>query len=183
MLGHEIGMLTKPITRSLDLDDDGVVKEAIEERCGDDGIAEDLTPFGKAAVGGEDHGALLVAGVDELEEQVAAAGNDRQVSDFIHDQQRGATQEANALAQLAFPFGLGERTDVIGRACEVDAAAGLDGLDAEGSGEMTLAGSGRAEEVDDLVAVNEVELGERENTIAVEGRLEREVEAGERLNG
>ena len=113
-----------------------VLKQAIKERGGDNGIAEDLTPFGEAAVGGEDHGALLVAGVDELEEQVAAAGNDRQVSDFIHDQQRGATQEANALAQLAFPFGLGERTDDIGQACEVDAAAGLDGLDAEGSGEI-----------------------------------------------
>ena len=87
MLWHEVGVLAKPIARSLDLDDDGVVQQAIEQSGGDDGIAEDLTPFGKAAVGGEDHGAPLIAGVDELEEQVAAAGNDRQVSDLVHDQQ------------------------------------------------------------------------------------------------
>jgi hypothetical protein len=33
-----------------------------------------LAPLGEAAVGGEDHGALLVAGVDQLEEQIAGAG-------------------------------------------------------------------------------------------------------------
>ena len=111
MLGHEIGMLAEPITRSFDLDDDGVVEEAIEQRGGDNGIAEDLSPFGEAAVGGEDHGAALVAGIDQLEEQVAAAGNDREVSDLIDDQERGPAQEANALAQLAFSLGLGERTE------------------------------------------------------------------------
>ena len=52
MLGHEVGVLTKTIARAFDLDDDGVVQEAVEERRGDDGIAEHLTPFGKAAVGG-----------------------------------------------------------------------------------------------------------------------------------
>jgi hypothetical protein len=46
-------------------------------------IAEDLAPFGEAAVGGEDHGALLVAGVDGLEEQIAAAGNTRCVSSLL----------------------------------------------------------------------------------------------------
>jgi len=40
-----------------------VVQEPVEERGGDDGIAEDLAPFGKAAVRGQDHGALLIAGV------------------------------------------------------------------------------------------------------------------------
>jgi len=87
VLWHEIGMLAQAVTRSLDLDDDGVVKQAIEERGGDHWVAEDLTPFGKATVGGEDHGGALVAGIDELEEQVAAARNDRQVSDLIHDQE------------------------------------------------------------------------------------------------
>ena len=75
MLWHEIGMLAQAVTRSLDLDDDDVMEETIEERGGDNWVAEDLTPFGKATVGGEDHGGALVAGIDELEEQVAAARN------------------------------------------------------------------------------------------------------------
>lgn len=37
---------------TLELDDDGVVREAIEERASGDGIAEDLSPLGEAAVRG-----------------------------------------------------------------------------------------------------------------------------------
>src|SRR5579859_2368312 len=48
---------------------------------------------------------------------------------------------------------------------------------------MTLACSGWAEEVDHLVAVDKVELGEGENAVAVERWLEREVKAGKRLDG
>jgi hypothetical protein len=47
MLGREVGVLTEAITCALDLDDDGVVKEAIEQRCGDHGMTEDLTPSAK----------------------------------------------------------------------------------------------------------------------------------------
>ena len=93
-------MLAKAIAGALDLNDDGMVKQAVQQRGCDHGIAEDLAPFGEAAVGGEDHGALFVAGVDQLEEQVAAAGYDGQISDLVDDQQRGTAQIADALAQL-----------------------------------------------------------------------------------
>jgi hypothetical protein len=43
-------MLAQAIACALDLDDDGVVKQAIEQGCCDDGMAEDVTPFGEAAV-------------------------------------------------------------------------------------------------------------------------------------
>ena len=43
-------MLTQTIAGPLDLDDDRVVKEPIEKRSCDDGIAEDLSPFREAAV-------------------------------------------------------------------------------------------------------------------------------------
>ena len=82
-----------------------MVQEAIEERGSDDGIAEDLAPIGKAAFRGEDHRALFVAGVDELEEQVVAAGSDREVADFVDDEQRKAAVIADPLAQSAVTFG------------------------------------------------------------------------------
>ena len=90
MFGDEIGVLTHAIAGALDLNDDGVMEQPVEERGSDDGIAEDFAPFGKAAVGGEDHRAFFIAGVDELEEQVAAAGGDGQVADFVDDEQRTA---------------------------------------------------------------------------------------------
>lgn len=62
-----------------------MVKEPVEQRGGDDGIAENVAPLGEAAVGSQDHSAALVASVHELEEEVAAAGDHRQVSDLIAD--------------------------------------------------------------------------------------------------
>jgi hypothetical protein len=46
---------------------------------------------------------------------------------------------------------------------------------------MRFAGAGRPEEVDDLAALDELELGQREDALAIERGLEREVEAGEGL--
>lgn len=47
-------MSPKAIARAVDLDDDGVMQQAVKQ-CGcDDGAAEDFAPFGKASVRGED---------------------------------------------------------------------------------------------------------------------------------
>ena len=73
VLRDEIGVGAEAVAGALDLDDDGMAQEPVEVRGCDDGIAEDLAPLGEAAIGGEDHGALLIAGVDELEEEVGAA--------------------------------------------------------------------------------------------------------------
>jgi hypothetical protein len=108
------------------------MKQPVEKGGCDDGIAEDLTPFREAAVRGEDHGALFVSGVDELEEQVSAAGDDWQISNLVDDQQSEAAEVADALSQRAVAFGLGERRDDVRQRTEVDAAAGFDRFDAEG---------------------------------------------------
>ena len=143
-------MLTQTIARALDLEDDGVVKEPVQEGRGHDGITEELeelAPFGEAAVGGEDHGAFFVAGVDELEEQIAAAGNDRQVADFIDDEQGELAEEPDLLAQRAVAFGLGERADEVGERAEVDAATGFDRFDAERQAQVALSGAGRSSNI------------------------------------
>ena len=86
------------------------------------GIAEDLGPFTEAPVAGlgpfteapvagHDHGATLVAGVDELEEQIAATRAQKQVADLVDDEQAVAAEELHALAQFAFTFGLAHGID------------------------------------------------------------------------
>jgi hypothetical protein len=50
MLGNKVGMLTKAIARSFDLDDDGMMEQTVEQRRGDHGVTEDIAPFGEAAV-------------------------------------------------------------------------------------------------------------------------------------
>ena len=66
-------MFAQPVAGALDFDHDSVVKQAVEERGRDQVIAEYCAPVAEAAVGGDDHGAVLVACVDQLEEQVGAA--------------------------------------------------------------------------------------------------------------
>jgi hypothetical protein len=46
----QIGVLAQPVACTLDVDDDGVVRQPVEQRSGDDGMAEEFTPFGEAAV-------------------------------------------------------------------------------------------------------------------------------------
>jgi len=58
---------------------------------------------------------------------------------------------------------------------------GLHRGDAEGGGEVALAGAWRPQKVQDLRAPDEVELCERKDAVAVEGGLEGEVEALECL--
>jgi hypothetical protein len=41
-IGHQIGVLAQAVAGSVDLDDDGMVEQPIEQRGGDNGIAEDL---------------------------------------------------------------------------------------------------------------------------------------------
>ena len=49
--------------------------------------------------------------LDQLKDQVAAAGYHGQVSDLIDDQQGKAAVEPDLLAQRALAFGLGECAD------------------------------------------------------------------------
>src|SRR5258708_21831733 len=136
-----------------------MMKEAVEQRGGDDRIAEHLAPFCKATIGGEDHGPALVARVDKLEEQVAAPLNDRQVADLVNDEERGPAQEADPLAELAFAFGLGQNAADFGQPRKADAAAGLHGLDPARRAGMTPARARRPHAVADLVAPHAAELG------------------------
>lgn len=157
-----------------------MVQESVEQGGSDDGIPEDFAPFGKATIGSEDHCAALIACVDELEEEISAAGDDGKIADFVDDQQAWS---ANALLQSVLRAQPARARLSGGQGAEVDALSGLDGFDAEGRGEMLLAGSGRAEEMDGFAPIDEAELGQREDAVAVEGWLKGKVEAGQRLDG
>ena len=54
----------------------------------------------------------------------------------------------------------------------------MTGFDAQRQTEVALSGAGRANEMQDLGAIDEAELGERHDAVLVERRLEGEVEAG-----
>ena len=159
------------------------MQKPVEKRGGDHGVSKNIAPLCKAAIGRQDHCPFLVAGVDELEEQVAAAGDDREITDLVDDQQTWPAEEADAFLQPSLALGPGQRCNEVGKRTEVDALACFDSLDAERHSEMAFAGSRRPEEMDGLVPFDETQLREREDPIAIEGGLESEIEAGERFDG
>src|SRR5215469_18348084 len=140
-------MLAQSIAGPFNLNHHGMMEQAIQQRGGYDGIAEDLAPFGKTAVRGEDHRALFVASINELEEEIAAALADRQVTDFVDDQERKSAEPADAFGELAFALSLGESTDQVCEGGEVDAAPRFDGFDAERHREMRFAGARRSSDI------------------------------------
>jgi len=56
------------------------MREAIEQRSGHLGIAEDLAPLPEAEVGGDDHAGVLVELGEQVEEQRTARLAERQVA-------------------------------------------------------------------------------------------------------
>lgn len=64
-----------------------VVQEPVEDRSGDNRIGQHGAPWGNAAVRRDQHGAGFVAAADQLEEQMRRVGLQRQVAEFVDDQQ------------------------------------------------------------------------------------------------
>ena len=107
----------------------GVVDEAVDERGGDHGVAEDLAPGFEASVAGDDDRAAFVAARDEREEQVRGLPFEREVADLVDDEQAVALQPSQLAVERVAVLGLLEAVDPLLRGRERDAVAGLAGLD------------------------------------------------------
>ncbi len=169
--------------RSHGAEDLGVVDESVDHGGGDDVVAEDLAPAAEGLVAGDDHRGALVAAADEHEHQVRGLGIERDVADFVDDQQGNALQAGELVVEAALALGVGEQCDPFGRGAKRDALAGEAGADPQGDAEMGLSGAGRAQEDDVLFAGQEVELAEVGDERLLDRALKGEVELVQRLSG
>jgi len=64
-------------------EDVGVVRDAVDHRGRDGGVAENLAPEPEGEVARHDQGRVFVAGRDELEEQVRGVLIEWDVADFV----------------------------------------------------------------------------------------------------
>jgi hypothetical protein len=78
----EVAVL-EPVAVAFEADDVGVVDETVDHGGGDGVVAEDLAPAAERGVGGDVDAGGLVAGGDELEEQVGGLGLERDVADLV----------------------------------------------------------------------------------------------------
>ena len=104
----------EPVAVAFEGDDLGVVDEPVDHGGGDDVVAEDLAPAAERLVAGDDEAGSLVAGGDELEEQVGGFGLEGDVADLVDDQQRVAAEADELGLQPPGVVGVGEAGDPFG---------------------------------------------------------------------
>jgi hypothetical protein len=73
-------------------DDIAVMSEAIEQRGDHLGVAEYARPFTEGETGGDDDRGALIKAADEVEQELAAGLGERQIAEFIEDDEVHAGQ-------------------------------------------------------------------------------------------
>jgi hypothetical protein len=127
------------------------VGQAIEERGGHLGVAEDRSPFAEAEIGGDGDAGAIVELAQKVEEQGAARGAERQVAEFVEYHEIGAREALGDLSGLAPCLLLLERVDELDGREEPDLLpVVLDGLDPERRRDMGLSRA-RPPDQDDVV--------------------------------
>ena len=108
---------------------------------------------------------------------------DREIADFIDDEQRRMREHLQARLQSTRGLRFFERRDQVRERTVVDAATALRGGDREADRQVRLADARRPEEDDILAALDEAELVQTFDLLATERRLKRKVEVAELLDG
>jgi hypothetical protein len=83
---------------------------------------------------------VFVAGTDELEEKLRGFGFERDVADFVDDEQRVAAEPDELALQFAGVVGVGEPGDPFGCGREQHPVPGLAGADRQPDRQVRLAG-------------------------------------------
>ena len=111
--------------------------EAVEQRRRHFGVAEDGRPFAEAQVRRDDDAGALVELAEQMEEQRAAGGAERQVTEFVEDDEVGIGKPPSDLPRLSLKLFVFEGVDEFDGREEPDALAVMfDGLNADGGGEV-----------------------------------------------
>ena len=154
----------------------GVVDEAIEDRVGDGGIADDFIPVIDRNLTGDDGRAPLVAVFDDLEEVAALIVIELLRSPVVENEQVGSRQGlqrpgVSPIASCQSEGGKESWGAMIGDG-EILAA----GLLAKGAGEPALADTGRPGQQEPVVLSDPVAGGELEEERAVEAAIGPEID-------
>src|ERR1700685_4532190 len=122
--------------------------KTIEQRGRHLRVAEHGRPLAKAEISRDDDAGALVELAQQMEEQGPAGGAERQVAQLVKDDEIGVGEPRRDLAGFALKLLLFESVDEFDGGEEPYAlAVMLDGLDADGRGEMRLPRAGRGSDM------------------------------------
>ena len=122
--------------------DVAMVSQAVEQRGGHLGVAEHAGPFTEGEIGGDDDGGPLVEPADEMEQQLAAGLIERQVAEFVEDDE---VHPGQMLGDTTLPSVAGldlQAVDEVDDVVKAPASTGSDAASGDCDGEMGLPGAG-----------------------------------------
>src|ERR1700759_557306 len=175
-------LLLQSVTLTRDHDGLAAVQETIEERCREDFVSEHRAPLRDELIGRDERARLLVAPCNEREEEMGAASLERQVPEFVDQEQFRLRVEAQPFFEIAFGFRAGERSQQRRRACEQRRGPGLDEGSPDPNREMRLTDARWSEDQHILRLRDETSGGELADKLCVDRGLELEVELLEGLD-
>ena len=120
------------------LDNVAVVGQTVEQRSGHLGVAEHAGPFAEGEIGGDDDGRSLVEPADEVEQQLAAGLGERQVAEFVEDDE---VDPGQMLGDTTLPSVTGldlQAVDEVHHVVEATAGTGSDAASGDCNGQMGL---------------------------------------------
>jgi hypothetical protein len=129
--------------------------QAVEHGGGHLGVAEDLGPIGEGEVGGDQHRGVLIELADQVEQQLSAGLAERQIAEFVDDDQIVAQQFLGQSAAAAGGLLLLELVDQIDEIEEPAPSAGTDDRRGDADAQMGFAGAGSADEDSVALGVEE----------------------------
>jgi hypothetical protein len=159
-LADSIVAVLEPPAGIAGLDDIAVMGQPIQHGGGHLGVAEDLRPIGEGEVGGDQQRRVLIELADQMEQQLAAGLAERQIAEFVDDDEIVAQQLLGQAATATGRLFLFELVDQIDQVEEASSRAGADDGRGHGDAEMGFAGAGAADEDGVALGVEERAGGE-----------------------
>jgi len=116
-----------------------VVGDTVEQRAGEALAGEDRGPYLEGQVGGDDGGAVLVAPAEDVEQELASALREGDVSELVDDRQVHPGELVLEAEQPLLVARLDHLVDHLGGGGEADGEALLAGGKPEGQDDVRLA--------------------------------------------
>ena len=134
----------------------GVVDQAVEDGIGDGRVADDLVPVLDGQLAGDDGRAAIMAIVHDFQQVAALLGGEGGKAPIVEDQELDPREALQQSAIAAVAAGERQRFEQARHAMVEDRAIVAAGLVAEGTGDPTLAHSGRADDQQVVVAIDPI---------------------------
>ena len=123
-----------------------MVRQPIEHGGCHFGVAENLRPIGKGEIGCDQQRRVLIELADQVEQQLAASLAERQVAEFVDDDEIIAQQLLGQAAASAGGLLLLELVDQIDQIEESSSSPGADDRRGDSDAQMGFSGAGAADE-------------------------------------